>query len=170
MTKTSRVAGVDGLVFSNICDVARNLGSIYLAKFYDPEKRMDWDRLREVTHLCTRFLDNVIDTCAWPLPEINDVVKRTRPLGLGIMGFADLCLNLKITYGSPASIDLMDEVMGFVRREAWNESLRLGAERGARDPPRRLEFAGAALHAVRSRPVRRSRRRNSGSTRSRSLP
>src|SRR2546425_1280474 len=46
------------------------------------------------------------------------------------MGFADLCLNLKITYGSPASIDLMDEVMGFVRREAWTESLRLGAERG----------------------------------------
>jgi len=47
------------------------------------------------------------------------------------MGFADLCLNLKITYGSPASIDLMDEVMGFIRREAWVESLRLGAERGA---------------------------------------
>ena len=46
------------------------------------------------------------------------------------MGFADLCLNLKITYGSPASIDLMDEVMGFIRREAWTESLRLGAERG----------------------------------------
>ncbi len=33
------------------------------------------------------------------------------------MGFADLCLSLKITYGSPASIDLMDEVMGFIRRE-----------------------------------------------------
>jgi ribonucleoside-diphosphate reductase alpha chain len=46
------------------------------------------------------------------------------------MGFADLCLNLKISYGSPASIDLMDEVMGFIRREAWNESMRLGAERG----------------------------------------
>jgi ribonucleoside-diphosphate reductase alpha chain len=73
----------------------------------------------------------VIDTCAWPLPEINDVVHRTRPVGLGIMGFADLCLNLKITYGSPASIDLMDEVMGFVRRESWMESNRLGAETGA---------------------------------------
>jgi ribonucleoside-diphosphate reductase alpha chain len=46
------------------------------------------------------------------------------------MGFADLCLNLKVTYGSPASIDLMDEVMGFVRREAWMESNRLGAEKG----------------------------------------
>ena len=119
--------GEQFLHFSNSC----NLGSIDLAKFYDPAKRIDWDRLREVTHLCTRFLDNVIDTCAWPLPEINDVVHRTRPVGLGIMGFADLCLNLNITYGSPASIDLMDEVMGFVRRESWMESNRLGAEKGA---------------------------------------
>ena len=119
--------GEQFLHFSNSC----NLGSIDLAKFYDPEKRINWDHLREVTHLCTRFLDNVIDTCAWPLLEINDVVHRTRPVGLGIMGFADLCLNLNVTYGSPASIDLMDEVMGFVRRESWLESNRLGAEKGA---------------------------------------
>jgi ribonucleoside-diphosphate reductase alpha chain len=122
----SNPCGEQFLHFANSC----NLGSIDVNKFYDRENRVDWDRLAEVTHWTTRFLDNVIDTCAWPLPEINDVVKRTRPLGLGIMGFADLCLNLKISYGSPASIDLMDEVMGFVRREAWTESLRLGAERG----------------------------------------
>ncbi|MGI8837580.1 MAG: adenosylcobalamin-dependent ribonucleoside-diphosphate reductase [Pyrinomonadaceae bacterium] len=118
--------GEQFLHFSNSC----NLGSIDLAKFYDPEKRVDWDRLREVTHLCTRFLDNVIDTCAWPLPEINDVVTRTRPVGLGIMGFADLCVNLNVTYGSAASIDLMDEMMGFIRRESWNASIKLGAEKG----------------------------------------
>src|ERR1051325_10503443 len=52
--------GEQFLHFSNSC----NLGSIDLAKFYDSEKRIDWDRLRDVTHLCTRFLDNVIDTCA----------------------------------------------------------------------------------------------------------
>lgn len=125
--------GEQFLHFSNSC----NLGSIDLAKFYvkegdgtDSHKCIEWDRLRDVTHLCTRFLDNVIDTCAWPLPEIEDVVKRTRPVGLGIMGFADLCLSLKITYGSAESIDLMDKVMGFVRREAWVESMRLGAEKG----------------------------------------
>src|SRR2546421_1519977 len=122
----SNPCGEQFLHFANSC----NLGSIDVNKFYDRENRLDWDRLAEVTHWTTRFLDNVIDTCAWPLLEINDVVKRTRPVGLGIMGFADLCLNLKISYGSPASIDLMDEVMGFIRREAWTESLRLGAERG----------------------------------------
>ncbi|HEX8143225.1 MAG TPA: adenosylcobalamin-dependent ribonucleoside-diphosphate reductase [Pyrinomonadaceae bacterium] len=118
--------GEQFLHFSNSC----NLGSIDLNKFYDPAKRVDWERLREVTHLCVRFLDNVIDTCTWPLPEIDHTVKRTRPVGLGVMGFADLCLNLKIAYGSPQSIDFMDKVMGFVRREAWMESLRLGAEKG----------------------------------------
>jgi len=118
--------GEQFLHFSNSC----NLGSIDLAKFYDAEYRVDWDRLREVTHLCTRFLDNVIDTCAWPLPEINDVVSRTRPVGLGIMGFADLCLRLKVTYGSPESIYLMDEMMGFIRRESWIASFRIGAEKG----------------------------------------
>jgi ribonucleoside-diphosphate reductase alpha chain len=118
--------GEQFLHFSNSC----NLGSIDLNKFYDAEKRVDWDRLREVTHLCTRFLDNVIDTCAWPLPEINDVVTRTRPVGLGIMGFADLCLNLNVIYGSAESIDLMDEMMGFIRREAWNASIKIGAEKG----------------------------------------
>jgi ribonucleoside-diphosphate reductase alpha chain len=114
------------LHFNNSC----NLGSMDLSKFYDAEMRVDWDRLAETTRWCTRFLDNVIDVCAWPLPEIDNVVKRTRPAGLGVMGFADLCLKLKIAYGSPASIDLMDEVMGFVRREAWMESCRLGAEKG----------------------------------------
>ncbi|HTK37416.1 MAG TPA: adenosylcobalamin-dependent ribonucleoside-diphosphate reductase [Pyrinomonadaceae bacterium] len=125
--------GEQQLHFNNSC----NLGSIDVAKFYsktddgaDPETSIEWDRLARVMHLCTRFLDNVVDAGHFPLPEIDDVVKRTRPVGLGIMGFADLCLNLGITYGEPASLDLMGRVMGFIRREAWAESLRLGAEKG----------------------------------------
>jgi ribonucleoside-diphosphate reductase alpha chain len=107
-----------------------NLGSIDLAKFYSPETRVDWEGLAETTRWCVRFLDNVVDTCAWPLDEIDDVVKRTRPVGLGVMGFADLFLLNEITYGSDESIDLIGEVMSFVRREAWAESCRLGAEKG----------------------------------------
>ena len=83
-----------------------------------------------MTQLCTQFLDNVVDAGHFPLPEIDDVVKRTRPVGLGIMGFADLCLRLGVTYGSDESIELMENVMGFVRREAWIASLRLGKEKG----------------------------------------
>ena len=129
----SNPCGEQFLHFSNSC----NLGSIDLAKFYkkvgeetNVDESIEWERLANVTHLCTQFLDNVIDAGDFPLPEIDDVVKRTRPVGLGIMGFADLCLKLKITYGSSESIELMDKVMGFVRKEAWKASLKIGAEKG----------------------------------------
>ncbi len=114
------------LHFNNSC----NLGSVDVAKFYDAETRVDWERLAEAVRWSVRFLDNVIDVCTWPLPEIDDVVKRTRPVGLGIMGFADLCLMHAIKYGDAESIEFMDEVMSFIRREAWLESCALGAEKG----------------------------------------
>ena len=123
--------GEQQLHFNNSC----NLGSIDVAKFWiggeDIESSIDWNRLAAVTHACTRFLDNVIDAGHFPLPAIDDVVKRTRPVGLGIMGFADLCLRLGITYGEDASLDLMERVMGFIRRESWKASLAIGAEKGA---------------------------------------
>ncbi len=129
----SNPCGEQFLHFSNSC----NLGSIDLSKFYtkvgdgtNVEECVEWEKLARVTHLSTQFLDNVIDAGFFPLPDIDDVVKRTRPVGLGIMGFADLCLKLKITYGEQASIDLMDKMMGFVRKEAWRASLKLGAEKG----------------------------------------
>jgi ribonucleoside-diphosphate reductase alpha chain len=126
--------GEQMLHFNNSC----NLGSIDVAKFYkkvgdgtNPEECIDWAKMARTTHLCTQFLDNVVDAGHFPLPEIDDVVKRTRPVGLGVMGFADLCLALKVTYGEQDSIELMEKVMGFIRREAWMASLRLGAEKGA---------------------------------------
>ncbi len=125
--------GEQFLHFSNSC----NLGSIDLSKFYkkvgdgtNVDESVEWERLAQVTQLSTQFLDNVIDAGDFPLDSIDDVVKRTRPVGLGIMGFADLCLKLQITYGEQASIDLMEKVMGFVRKEAWKASLKIGAEKG----------------------------------------
>ncbi len=125
--------GEQQLHFNNSC----NLGSIDLSKFYrengdgtNADECINWEKLAHVTHLCTRFLDNVVDAGHFPLPEIDDVVKRTRPVGLGIMGFADLCLKLKVTYGEQDSIDFIDKIMGFVRRESWKASLDLGAEKG----------------------------------------
>ncbi|MCC6824156.1 MAG: adenosylcobalamin-dependent ribonucleoside-diphosphate reductase [Acidobacteria bacterium] len=122
--------GEQQLHFNNSC----NLGSIDVAKFYSSTAEdggyIDWERLASVTHICTRFLDNVVDAGYFPLPEIDEVVKRTRPVGLGIMGFADLCLKLGITYGSDESLQLIERLMGFVRRESWMASLNLGREKG----------------------------------------
>jgi ribonucleoside-diphosphate reductase alpha chain len=122
--------GEQQLHFNNSC----NLGSIDVAKFFtqnnDGEGIVDWERLSNVTQLCTQFLDNVVDAGHFPLPEITDVVQRTRPVGLGIMGFADLCLKMGVTYGSDESLDLMEKVMRFVRKESWLASLKLGREKG----------------------------------------
>ena len=126
--------GEQQLHFNNSC----NLGSIDVAKFYraadgsgtDVDSQIDWERLSHTVHRSIRFLDNVVDAGYFPLPEIDKVVKNTRPVGLGIMGFADLCLKLGITYGEPESLDLMERVMGFVRRESWLASLELGATKG----------------------------------------
>lgn len=126
--------GEQQLHFNNSC----NLGSIDVAKFYKVSDSdgsidggVDWERLSHAVHRSTQFLDNVVDAGYFPLPQIEDVVKRTRPVGLGIMGFADLCLRLGVTYGEQDSLDLIDRIMGFVRREAWMASLKLGAEKGA---------------------------------------
>jgi len=110
---------------------ACNLGSIDVAKYYDDATDdLDWDRFGEAIYWTVRFLDNVIDTCDWPLPEIHETVHRTRPVGLGVMGFADLLLQKRITYGSEDSAVYADRMMDFFRKEAWKASLALGEEKG----------------------------------------
>ncbi len=110
---------------------ACNLGSIDVAKYYDEQTDdLDWERFASDIYWCVRFLDNVIDVCEWPLPQIHETVHRTRPVGLGIMGFADLCLHKRITYGSNESAGFADQMMDFFRKEAWSASLAIGAEKG----------------------------------------
>jgi ribonucleoside-diphosphate reductase alpha chain len=111
---------------------ACNLGSIDVAKYYDEvTDDINWDAFGRDIYWSVRFLDNVIDVCEWPLPQINDTVHRTRPVGLGIMGFADLCLQKRVSYGSEESAQLADQMMDFFRKESWRASLALGAEKGA---------------------------------------
>lgn len=120
-----------------------NLGSIDVAKFYKsnwngsnsidwkPESNFDWGSFKQAIYWSVRFLDNVIDTCDWPLPDIDNVVKKTRPVGLGIMGFADLLLKLKIKYGSEDSLRFMETLMSAFQRDAWRASCLIGKEKGA---------------------------------------
>jgi ribonucleoside-diphosphate reductase alpha chain len=117
--------GEEFLHFYNSC----NLGSVDVAKFCDAGI-INWSALRSAVHTSIRFLDNVVDVCAWPLPQIQDVVSRTRPVGLGIMGYADLLLKLGIRYGSQESLDLAEKLMKFIRKESWEASFDLGQEKG----------------------------------------
>jgi ribonucleoside-diphosphate reductase alpha chain len=112
-----------------------NLGSINLANFYDPRPRakdhFDWERFAEVIRLGVRFLDNVIDVNRYPLPQIDATTRASRRIGLGIMGWADLLLLLKVRYDSTKALALADKVASFLRAEATAASRALAVERGS---------------------------------------
>ncbi len=77
-----------------------------------------------------RFLDNVIDVNKFPLEEIARMTRQTRKIGLGVMGFADMLLQLGVPYNSPEALTLGENMMAEIQREATNASVELALERG----------------------------------------
>ena len=108
---------------------ACNLGSINLSHFVD-SGRIDFDRLRDTVHLAVRFLDNTIEMSLYPLEAIDRMVKGNRKVGLGVMGWADLLIEMALPYDSDAALALADKVMGFITAEARRGSRDLAAMRG----------------------------------------
>ncbi|HZE97998.1 MAG TPA: adenosylcobalamin-dependent ribonucleoside-diphosphate reductase [Planctomycetota bacterium] len=119
---------------------ACNLGSINLAHFVEPagtlgtatspESRIRWKALAETAALAVRFLDDVIDVNSYPKPQIEEVVKANRKIGLGVMGWADMLFRLGVPYESEQALSLGRLVMRFVRDEGWKASQDLARERG----------------------------------------
>jgi ribonucleoside-diphosphate reductase alpha chain len=112
---------------------ACNLGSINLAKFVtytDGEPVVDYEALKDVVFWSVRFLDNTIDMSKYPLPEIDEMVRGNRKIGLGVMGFADLLYQLKIPYNSEKAFEIAEEVMGFIQKESHEASKCLAEKRG----------------------------------------
>jgi ribonucleoside-diphosphate reductase alpha chain len=107
-----------------------NLGSIDLSKFLDEKKNINWFQLGYAVRWGTRFLDAVIDKTGFPTKEIEQWALENRAIGLGIMGYADLCLMKEIPYGSQEALDLLNEVLRFISLYAENESIKMGMEYG----------------------------------------
>jgi ribonucleoside-diphosphate reductase alpha chain len=129
-----------------------NLGSLNLAKFArenqeprtksrvrgkkngaragDPAGGVDWDALAAVIPDCVRFLDDVIDQNLYPIAEIDEATKRTRKIGLGVMGWADLLARLAVPYDSEEAVALAERMMAFIQEHADRASEALAVERG----------------------------------------
>ncbi len=106
-----------------------NLGSINLVMFVK-EGQIDYERLGEVTKLATRFLDDVIDMNNYPIKEISEMTRSNRKIGLGIMGWADLLIQLGIPYNSTEATSLAEKVMKFIKDTADAASVALAKEKG----------------------------------------
>jgi ribonucleoside-diphosphate reductase alpha chain len=112
---------------------ACNLGSINLAKFVlenGDGPVIDFEGLKNVISATVRFLDNTIDMSKYPLPEIDEMVRGNRKIGLGVMGFADMLFQLKIPYNSDEALETAETVMRFIQENAHEASQNLAEERG----------------------------------------
>jgi ribonucleoside-diphosphate reductase alpha chain len=112
---------------------ACNLGSINLVRMIKDApggSSIDWEKLRRTVRLAVRFLDNVIEVNHYPLPQIEQVSRGNRKIGLGVMGFAHFLILMGVSYNSEEGVKLGEEVMRFIHEEGYEASQELAAMRG----------------------------------------
>ena len=110
-----------------------NLGSIFLTYFVKDvggKKEVDWEKLKVVTRLSVRFLDNVIEMNPYPLEAIRRVSLAIRRIGLGVGGWADMLIELGIPYDSEEALGLGEKIMKTIQAESLAETGELAKERG----------------------------------------
>ena len=146
LIETSNPCGEEFLEnYGNCC-----LGSINLDKHVGGAD-FDWEALEDTTRTAVRFLDDVIEVNEFPLPRLREVNLATRRIGLGVMGWADALVRLKIPYDSDEALELADRLGAFLNRVAWDESAKLAEERGPFP-----EYDGSGLKERGMPPVRNS--------------
>ncbi|HEV7235576.1 MAG TPA: LAGLIDADG family homing endonuclease, partial [Ktedonobacteraceae bacterium] len=118
--------GEQGLPPYGVC----NLGALNLSAFVENGK-MNWQRLAEMSKVAMRFLDNVIDANEYFIEENRQAQLGTRRTGLGTMGLADALIKMKITYGSEASVPIIERIYSVIRDAAYEESTDIAAEKGS---------------------------------------
>jgi ribonucleoside-diphosphate reductase alpha chain len=106
-----------------------NLGSLNLANFVK-KGELDYERLEKIIHTTVHFLDNVIDMNNYPLQQIASMTLANRKIGLGIMGFADMLLQMGVSYNSDRAIKLAEKIMKFIDDESKKASVELAKTRG----------------------------------------
>jgi len=125
-----------------------NLGSINVSRFAR-DGAIDYDELAGVVAHAVHFLDNVLDANCYPVEAIREVTLGNRKIGLGVMGFADLLVELRTPYASNAAVALAEELMNFIQDKAKGASANLAARRGPFP-----NFGRSRLRAENSPPLR----------------
>ena len=109
------------------------LGSINLNRVLESKENgwvIDFDRLGQAVDTAVRFLDSVLDVNLYPVQAVKEATLRTRKIGLGIMGLADVFVRMGIPYGAEPAVHLTGRIMDFITTRARQQSARLAAERG----------------------------------------
>jgi ribonucleoside-diphosphate reductase alpha chain len=101
-----------------------------MVKFDNGDVAIDWDRLDETVDVAVHLLDNVIDMNNYPIPEIEEMSRKTRRIGLGVMGFSDLLIQLGIRYDSDEALEVAERVMACVQDRTHQASTGLAQKRG----------------------------------------
>jgi len=143
INRANTVPGLGRLIATNPCGEqplfdyeSCNLGSLNLPAYIGeegagPAEQIDWDLLGRDVSVAVRFLDNVIDMNYYVFDEIEEVTKGNRKIGLGVMGFADLLVELGIPYASEEALRLIDRLMGFIQSKAREASAALARAKGS---------------------------------------
>jgi ribonucleoside-diphosphate reductase alpha chain len=121
------------------------LGSINLSQVARG-KQIDWDRFRDIVRDGVHFLDNLIDCSRYPLPQIEAITRANRKIGLGVMGLADLLIELNVPYDSDEAVSISGEIARTLESESLAASEELAGRRGA--------FANLAQSRWSGRPLR----------------
>ena len=114
---------------------ACNLGSIVLSRCIKTtssgERKVDYEKLRELVWIGVHFLDNTVDLNSYPLLEIREMNLGNRKIGLGVMGFSDALILLGIPYNSDPAVEFADHIMEFIKEEGYQASEELAKKRGS---------------------------------------
>ncbi len=109
------------------------LGSINLSQMVkkgDKGWEADFEKIRRTVRDAVHFLDNVIDMNQYPLPQVGQMAKGNRKIGLGVMGLAHFFIRLGIPYNSQKALEVVKGLMSFIQYQAHERSIELAEERG----------------------------------------
>jgi ribonucleoside-diphosphate reductase alpha chain len=109
------------------------LGSINLTRMLTTiagTAEVDYLKLGQTVRLAVNFLDNIIDINKFPLPQVEEITRKTRKIGLGVMGFADMLIQLGVPYDSEEALKVAADVGRFINEEARQASEVLASKRG----------------------------------------